>query len=61
MDWQLLTCMHGVKEGLDSHDCPKCAIICRVMGHDHPHRTHIYFELPEGYNKREKEYKEGLK
>lgn len=55
MEWQLEVCMHGITEGLDSHDCLECAKICSVMNHDHPHRTHLYFRLPDGYEERIKE------
>jgi len=24
-----LTCMHGIREGVDSHDCPKCQEIAK--------------------------------
>ena len=36
MSWDDIkqTCIHGVKEGLDSHDCPDCQEIARKEGLD---------------------------
>jgi hypothetical protein len=39
----LKTCMHGVKEGVDSHDCPQCADIARLIGLEvTQERTYIF-------------------
>lgn len=34
MGWDLRWCMHGKREGLDSHDCPECFLMAREMGMD---------------------------
>jgi hypothetical protein len=42
-----LTCMHGVLEGLDSHDCPECAVIARETGQDTATgKTYLYQKDP---------------
>lgn len=28
-----LFCRHGIREGLDSHDCPQCAELCKKAKH----------------------------
>lgn len=46
-DSQRLTCMHGVREGLDSHDCPSCATIARSTGLDMSDgKTYLYRSAP---------------
>lgn len=45
---RLLTCIHGVKEGLDSHACPECIKLCKMQQHEHAIGiTHIYLEYPK--------------
>jgi hypothetical protein len=34
MGWTFLTCVHGVTEGLDSHECPACNRIALRCGFD---------------------------
>lgn len=37
--------MHGVREGLDSHSCPKCQKIAKERGFDTSDgETYIFFE-----------------
>lgn len=46
---QCLTCMHGVKEGIDWHNCPGCRWIAEAMDLtwiDHK-QTYIYLSLPK--------------
>lgn len=40
-------CMHGVREGLDSHDCPDCQSIARALGKDFSHgQTYLFTADP---------------
>lgn len=57
-DERRMTCMHNVREGLDSHECPDCADIARSQGKTVvPGRdTWIYFSDP-----RKKKAKAGKK
>lgn len=42
-----LTCMHGVREGLDSHDCDSCLILAKEIGEDTAGgRTYLYRKDP---------------
>lgn len=42
-----LTCMHGVREGLDSHDCGSCLVLAQEMGEDTANgRTYLYRKAP---------------
>jgi len=42
-----LTCMHGVREGLDSHECHECYEIARKRGCDLSNgKTYIYTKEP---------------
>lgn len=42
-----LTCMHGVREGLDSHDCGTCLALAKEMGEDTANgRTYLYRKDP---------------
>ena len=48
-DWesQRKTCMHGVREGLDRHDCPACWGIAKQHGYDvSDGKTYIFFSIP---------------
>lgn len=46
-DNQRQTCRHGVREGLDSHDCASCAIIAKETGKDMSGgRTYLYLDDP---------------
>jgi hypothetical protein len=31
MGWNFLTCIHGITEGLDSHDCSKCQELAHFL------------------------------
>lgn len=43
-----LTCIHGVREGLDSHDCPKCLEIAKKRGDPTDDgQTYIYTDPPD--------------
>lgn len=48
MTWKLRTCMHGVQEELDWHDCPGCEAIAEELGLKWIDRrqTYIYMEMP---------------
>ena len=49
---RLLTCIHGIKEGLDSHDCPVCIRTCNFLGHKHmPRQNCIYLKPVKKHNK----------
>lgn len=42
-----MTCMHGQREGLDSHDCPACFAIATESGADVTEgKTYIYTKDP---------------
>lgn len=42
-----LTCMHGIREGVDSHDCPHCYAMAQEMGKDVSEgRTYLYQSDP---------------
>lgn len=42
-----LTCMHGIREGLDSHECPDCYVLAREMGMDLSNgKTYLYRNDP---------------
>lgn len=46
-DEHRLTCMHGVREGLDNHDCAECRVIAIEMGQDMSDgRTYLYRKDP---------------
>lgn len=49
MNWDLKTCMHGVQEELDWHDCPGCRAIAERLGLEWIDRrqTWIYLEMPK--------------
>lgn len=34
MGWDYRWCMHGKREGVDSHDCAQCEAMAREMGLD---------------------------
>jgi hypothetical protein len=34
MGWDFLTCVHGVTESLDSHDCLLCLVIAEKCNYD---------------------------
>ena len=48
-DSQRMTCMHGVKEGLDYHECDECKKIAEAMGKTwiDKKETYIYLKLPK--------------
>jgi hypothetical protein len=59
-DEHRLTCCHGVREGLDSHDCPKCrALTDKEYYPGHP--TMLYLKDPEKASKRRVPIKKLLK
>jgi hypothetical protein len=42
-----LTCMHGIREGLDSHDCPHCYALANEVGADTSDgKTYLYRRDP---------------
>lgn len=47
--WERLTCMHGVIEELDYHDCDECKKIAIKEGEEWIDRrqTYIYFKEPK--------------
>lgn len=48
MTWKFRTCMHGVQEELDWHDCDGCKAIAEELGLEWIDRrqTWIYLEMP---------------
>ena len=43
-----LTCMHGIREGLDEHTCFNCQEIAKKLGKDFSnHQTYIFLKLPK--------------
>lgn len=48
-----LTCMHGIREGLDSHECPECYEIARELGYDlSKGKTYIFEKKPRKSKKK---------
>jgi len=42
-----LTCMHGIREGVDSHDCAQCAALAKESGADVSNgQTYLYQKPP---------------
>ena len=42
------TCIHGIREGLDSHDCPECYKIAKESGCDVSNgKTYLYTKKPK--------------
>lgn len=48
-----LTCMHGIQEHADYHDCPKCKEIAEKQGLKwiDGKQTYIYLKKPKQKNK----------
>lgn len=47
MGWDRQWCMHGKREGLDSHDCPECRAMAQEMGKDCSHgETWLFASVP---------------
>jgi hypothetical protein len=45
MGWDFKTCVHGITEGLDSHDCSACQELARRLGYDMTGgKTYIFTE-----------------
>ena len=40
------TCMHGIREGVDSHDCSKCQEIAKSIGLPKNPSGYIFFKKP---------------
>jgi hypothetical protein len=47
-EWIKRTCMHGIQEELDWHECLECRLIAEGLGYEWiQHRqTYIFFEMP---------------
>lgn len=58
MGWDFLTCVHGIKEGLDSHNCCQCQEIAKKCNYDLSNgNTYIFTsqkQIDEALKKKEK-------
>jgi hypothetical protein len=52
-DEQKQTCMHGVREGLDSHDCTDCQKVAKEIGLKPSDTGYIFFKMPTKKEKQE--------
>jgi hypothetical protein len=61
MGWDFLTCVHGVTEGLDSHDCLLCLEIAKKCNYDISHGKAYIFSSQKQIEKELKKAKKKTK
>lgn len=54
-EWEFLVCVHGIREGLDSHDCSVCQEIAKKCGYDTTNgNTYIFTSVEQIANELKK-------